>query len=174
MSSGSSGISSDSPLPSTNDTGIPANVKDQMSQYALDDSLASSSIQAYDRDPALQASDQQLRDVNNPSAETEAANEQQAPATTSPDQASTPSGVSTLANALHFPGYLPPNDVFHPTADEGEELLFPVDAPTVSCKVVENCHLEFLQDFHPDQLSEVKKGCKGIRDPSNPGSSTCG
>jgi len=27
-------------------------------------------------------------------------------------------------------------------------------------------------DIHPDQLSEVKKGYKGIRDPSNPGSST--
>jgi len=47
-----------------------------------------------------------------------------------------------------------------------------VDAPTVSCKVVENCHLKFLQDIHPDQLSEVKKGYKGIRDPSNPGSPT--
>ena len=39
----------------------------------------------------------------------------------------------------------------------------------MSCKVVENCHLEFLQDIHPDQLSEVKKGYKGIRDPYNPG-----
>jgi len=42
----------------------------------------------------------------------------------------------------------------------------------VSCKVVENCHLRFLQNIHPDQLSEVKKGYKGIRDPSNPGSPT--
>jgi len=38
MSSGSSGISSDSPLLSTNDTGIPADIKDQMTQYASDDS----------------------------------------------------------------------------------------------------------------------------------------
>jgi len=171
MSSGSSGISSDSPLPSTNDTGIPADIKDQMSQHTLDDSLASSSIQAFGRDPALQASNQQRLEVNSPSAEAVAADEQQAPATTSPDQAPTPSGVPSSDTALHFPGYLPPNDVFHPTADEGEELSFPVDAPTVSCKVVENCHLEFLQDIHPDQLSEVKKGYRGIRDPSNPGSS---
>jgi len=172
VSSGSSGISSDSPLPSTNDTGIPADIKDQMSQYASDDSSASSSIQAYDRDPALQASGQQRLDVNNPSAKTVAADAQQDPVTTSPDQASTPSGVPSSDNALHFPGYLPPNNVFQPTADEGEELSFPVDAPTVSCKVVENCHLEFLQDIHPDQLSEVKKGYKGILDLSNPGSST--
>ena len=47
-----------------------------------------------------------------------------------------------------------------------------MDAPTVSCKVVENCHFEFLQDIHPDELPEVKKGYKGIRDPSNLGSPT--
>jgi len=159
-------------LPGVCNTGISADIKDQMSHCALDNSSASSSIQAFDRDPALQVSHQQLLDVNNPSPETVAADEQQAAATTSTEQALTPSSASSPAAALHFPGYLPPNDFFNPTADEGEELLFPVDAPTVLCKVVENCHLEFLQDIHPDQLSEVKKGYKGIRDPSNPGSST--
>jgi len=170
--SSDSGISSDSPLPSTSNTGIPADIKDQMSQYASDDSSASSSIQAFDRDPALQVADQQLLAVNNLSAKTVTADEQQAPATTSTEQAPMPSSASSPATALHFPGYLPPNDFFNPTADEGEELSFPVDAPTVSCKVMENCHLKFLQDIHLDQLSEVKKGYKGIRDPSNPGSST--
>jgi len=76
MSSSDSGTSSDSPLPSTSDTGIPADIKDQMSQYASDDSSASSSIQAFDRDLALQVSDQQRLDVNNPSAETAAADAQ--------------------------------------------------------------------------------------------------
>ena len=172
MSSSDSGISSDSPLPSTSDTGIPADIKDQMSQYASDDSSASSSIQLFDRDPAHQSPDKQLLDDNDHSAETVAADEQQVPTTTSPEQALMPSGVSSSATTLHFPGYLPPNDFSNPTADEGEELSFPVDAPTVSCKVVENCHLDFLQDMHPDQLSEVKKGYIGIRDPSNPGSPT--
>jgi len=126
MSSTASCISSDSPLPSTSDTGIPADTKDQMSQYASDDSSASSSIQAFDRDPAHQVPDQQLLAVNDPSAEAVAAVEQQAPATTSTQQAAAP---SSLATALHFPGHLPPDNFFHPTADDGEELSFPVDAP---------------------------------------------
>jgi len=45
---------------------------------------------------------------------------------------------------LTFQGSLPPNDFFNPTADDGKELPFPVNAPTVSYKVVENCHFEFL------------------------------
>ena len=69
-------MSSDSPLPSTCDTGIPADIKDQMSQHASEDSSASSSIQAFHRDPANQAPDKQLLDVNDPSAETMAADEQ--------------------------------------------------------------------------------------------------
>jgi len=172
MSSTDSGISSDSPLPSPSDTGIPTDIKDQMAQYASDDSSAASSSQAFDRDPAHQSPDKQCLDDNDHPAKIVAADEQQASTTTSSEQASTPSGVSSPATALHFPGYLPPNNFFNPTADEGEELSFPVDAPTVLCKVVENYHLKFLQNIHPDQLSEVKKGYKGIRDPSNPGSST--
>jgi len=129
MLSSDSGISSDSPLPSTRETGIPADIKDQMSQYASDDSSASSSIQAFDHDPTHQSPDQQPLDDNDHPAETVAADEQQAPTTTSSKQASTPSGVSSSATALHFPGYLPPNNFFNPTADEGEELSFPVDAP---------------------------------------------
>ena len=70
MSSSDNGISSDSPLPSICDTGIPADIKDQMSQYASDDSSAAFSIQAFDHDPAHQVPDKQLLDVNDPSAET--------------------------------------------------------------------------------------------------------
>ena len=140
VSYSSSGISCDSPLPSTSDTGIPADIKDQMSQYASDDSSASSSIQAFDKDPALQASGQQRSEDNNPSGVVESANALQDPAAIPTDQAPAPSSRPSSATALHFPGYLPPNDVFNPTADEGEALSFPVDAPTVSCKVVENCH----------------------------------
>jgi len=165
-------MSSDSLLPSTCDTGISADIKDQMSQHASDDSSASSSIRAFDQDPDQASLDKQTPDVNDPSASAAASDAQPAPTTTSFEQASAPSGASSSDAVLHFPGYLPQNDFFHPTADEGEELSFPVDAPTVSCKVVENCHFVFLQDIHPDQLSEVKKGYKGIRDPSNPGSLT--
>jgi len=131
-------MSSDLLLPSTRDTGISADIKDQMSQYASDDSSASSSIQAFDQDPHQASLDKQTPDVNGPSAGTVASNVQPAPTTASSEQALTPSGASSLDAALHFPGYLPPNDFFNPTADEGEALSFPVDAPTVSCKVVEN------------------------------------
>jgi len=57
MSSSDSGISSNLPLPSTCDTGIPADIKDQMSQHESDDSSVSSSIQAFDHDPAHQSPD---------------------------------------------------------------------------------------------------------------------
>jgi len=144
-----------------------------MSQCESDDSSASSSIQAFAHDPAHQSPNTQPHDVNDPSTKTVAADKQQPPAASSSEPASLPSNAPSSSDAaLHFPGYLPPNDFFNPTVDEGEELSFPVDAPTVSCKVVENCHFEFLQDIHPDQASEVKKGYKGIWDPSNPGSLT--
>jgi len=128
------------------------------------------SIQACDQDPDQASLDKQPHDVDDPSAGSAAGDEQQAPTTASSELTSMPFGTSSSDAALHFPGHLPPNDFVNPSADEDEELSFPVDAPTVSCKVVENCHLEFPQEWHPDQLSEVKKGHKGIRDPSNPGS----
>jgi len=63
----------------------------------------------------------------------------QPPAASSSEPAPLPSGPpSSFDAALHFPGFIPPNDFFNPTADEGEELSFPVDVPAVSCKVVEN------------------------------------
>jgi len=104
MSSSDSGISSDLSLPSTCDTRIPADIEDQMSKCASDDSSASSSIQAFDRDLAYQVPDKQLLDVNDPSAEAVATDEQQVPTTSSSEQASTPSGISSSAAALHFPG----------------------------------------------------------------------
>ena len=77
---------------------------------------------------------------------------------------------TTPSPALHFPGMLPPDDVFNPSSVDDKELNFPVDAPTVSCKIVEMCHYEFLKEIEPEFLTRVQAGYKGIRNPDDPNS----
>ena len=60
---------------------------------------------------------------------------------------------TTPSPALHFPGMLPPDDVFNASSVDDKELNFPVDAPTVSCKIVEMCHYEFLKEIEPEFLT---------------------
>ena len=175
----------DSSQSSESSLGSPAAiVKAQMAQYhsTSDDSSSDSSIEAYSHNPdvptlkvpppvSVPTAAKPVPRSKQPSklpVSTPLATRKAPPPT--PDVAMKYAPGHGAAPALHFPGMLPPNDFFNPTSDDGEALAYPVEALTVSCKVVEQCHPQFLSDIKPEFLPRAMKGYKGIRNVDDPSS----